>query len=153
MNGQYYSAVSNRKISLILQNIKSTYSNGQLFIPSTETEQEIAGLPDIDAVPNLIEQEGEAFPPNDGRVVLVRDVQLIVLSARFLHQDGDQCHHLLQRHGLVGFLCYGDHFFLFIIRRNLNLAKVVQIVSLEKGKKHNSHLQYLSLLPEGSYSY
>lgn len=71
MNGQYDSAVSVRKISEILQNIKSTYSNGQLFIPSTETEQEIAGLPDIDAVPNLIEQEGEAFPPNDGRVVLV----------------------------------------------------------------------------------
>lgn len=39
-----------------------TYMFSQTVVIATEAEDEVAGLSDVDAVSDVLEQEGEAFP-------------------------------------------------------------------------------------------
>jgi len=49
---------------------------GQAVVIATEAEDEVAGLPDVDAVSDVLEEEGETFPPRQRRHVALRQSQV-----------------------------------------------------------------------------
>lgn len=48
----------------------------QPVVIATEAEDEVAGLPDVDAVSDVLEQEGEAFSSGQRRHVALRQRQM-----------------------------------------------------------------------------
>lgn len=48
----------------------------QPVVIATEAEDEVAGLPDVDAVSDVLEQEGEAFSSGQRRHVALRQRQV-----------------------------------------------------------------------------
>ena len=51
---------------------------GQAVIEAAEAEDEVAGLPDVDAVPDVLEEEGEALPTGQCRHVALGQGQVSV---------------------------------------------------------------------------
>lgn len=49
---------------------------GQPVVIATQAEYEVAGLPDVDAVPDVLEEEGEALPPRQRRHVALGQRQV-----------------------------------------------------------------------------
>lgn len=49
---------------------------GQAVVIATEAEDEVAGLSDVDAVSDVLEQEGESFPPRQCRHVALGQRQM-----------------------------------------------------------------------------
>lgn len=49
---------------------------GQPVVIATEAEDEVAGLSDVDAVSDVLEQEGETFPSGQGRHVALGQSQV-----------------------------------------------------------------------------
>lgn len=49
---------------------------GQAVVVATEAEDEVAGLPDVDAVSDVLEEEREAFPSGQRRHVALRQSQM-----------------------------------------------------------------------------
>lgn len=49
---------------------------GQAVVIATEAEDEVAGLPDVDAVSDVLEEEGEALPSGQRRHVALRQSQM-----------------------------------------------------------------------------
>lgn len=48
----------------------------QPVVVATQAEDEVAGLPDVDAVPDVLEEEGEALPPRQRRHVALGQRQV-----------------------------------------------------------------------------
>lgn len=53
-----------------------THVFGEPVVVSAQAEDEVAGLPDVDAVPDVLEQEGEPFPSGQSRHVTLRQSQV-----------------------------------------------------------------------------
>lgn len=49
-----------------------TYVLSEPVVVSAQAEDEVAGLPDVDAVSNVLEQEGEPFPSGQSSHVALR---------------------------------------------------------------------------------
>ncbi len=49
---------------------------GQAVVIATEAEDEVAGLPDVDAISDVLEEEGEAFPSGQRRHVALGQSQM-----------------------------------------------------------------------------
>lgn len=48
----------------------------EAVVIATEAEDEVAGLPDVDPVSDVLEQEGEAFPARQRRHVALRQSEV-----------------------------------------------------------------------------
>lgn len=53
-----------------------TYVFGETVVVAAQAEDEVAGLADVDAVADVLEQEGEAFPSRQRRHVTLRQGQV-----------------------------------------------------------------------------
>lgn len=49
---------------------------GKTVVIATETEDEVAGLSDVDTISDVLEEEGEAFPSGQRRHVALRQGQM-----------------------------------------------------------------------------
>lgn len=60
---------------------------GEPVVVSAQAEDEVAGLPDVDAVSNVLEQEGEPFPSGQSRHVTLRQSQVSVETRTRVRSD------------------------------------------------------------------
>lgn len=64
------------------------YMLGQAVVVATEAEDEVAGLSDVDAVSDVLEEEGEAFPSGQRRHVALGQSQM---SAEEGEKEKESC--------------------------------------------------------------
>lgn len=68
---------------------------GQAVVVATEAEDEVAGLSDVDAVSDVLEEEGEAFPSGQRRHVALGQSQM---SAEEGEKEKESCECFRLRH-------------------------------------------------------
>ncbi len=122
----------------------------QTVVIATEAEDEVAGLSDVDAISDVLKEEGEAFPSSQRRHVALGQSQmsaeqkekeslnprpaalknevctirsLAPLRARLLHQQSDEGDHLLQSRRTILLLRQRQDVFLLILLLSLLLRQ------------------------------